>query len=150
MKRHNNQLRGIFLFACAALCFAAGLPSTSLADIFKYVDREGVMHFTNVPTHPDARKFISPPLLSSPQRTYVGPSVPSRSFYSSCNPANQKAFEPHIRLVCARHGLDSNLVKAVIRAESGFDSQAMSPKGAMGLMQLMAGHLPGLGRTRPF
>ena len=128
MKRISNQIGSIFLFACMLWFFSAASPSISIADIFKYVDREGVMHFTNVPTHPDARKFISPPLLAAPQRNYIAP-VPSRSFYSSCNPANQNAYDPHIRLVCQRHGVDYNLVKAVIRAESAFDSQAVSPKG---------------------
>ncbi len=47
------------------------------------------------------------------------------------------AFDPIIEDASARHGVDPRLVKAVIQVESGFQSRARSPKGAMGLMQLM-------------
>jgi len=46
-------------------------------------------------------------------------------------------YEPLIQQAAARHGVPANLVKAVIQAESAYQSRARSPKGAMGLMQLM-------------
>ena len=51
--------------------------------------------------------------------------------------AGEAAYADAIRSVAARNGLDAGLVRAVIRAESGFDPLAVSPKGAQGLMQLM-------------
>jgi soluble lytic murein transglycosylase-like protein len=51
--------------------------------------------------------------------------------------ARRKAFDAIIRDVARRHQVDVALVKAVIRAESDFVPQAVSPKGALGLMQLM-------------
>jgi soluble lytic murein transglycosylase-like protein len=47
------------------------------------------------------------------------------------------SFDPLIERASAQHGVDMRLVKAVIQVESGFQSRARSPKGAMGLMQLM-------------
>lgn len=43
----------------------------------------------------------------------------------------------HIQEASQQYGLDPDLVAAVVRAESGFRTRAVSPKGAMGLMQLM-------------
>lgn len=42
-----------------------------------------------------------------------------------------------INTIAAEHGLSPHLLKAVIATESGFNSRALSPKGAQGLMQLM-------------
>jgi len=47
------------------------------------------------------------------------------------------AYEEQIASSAARHGVDPFLVAAVISAESGFDADGVSPKGAVGLMQLM-------------
>jgi soluble lytic murein transglycosylase-like protein len=46
-------------------------------------------------------------------------------------------YEPHIARASAQHGVDPALVRAVIHVESRFERRARSPKGAMGLMQLM-------------
>jgi hypothetical protein len=47
------------------------------------------------------------------------------------------AYEPLIQQSAATHGVDAKLVKAVIQTESAYNPGARSPKGAMGLMQLM-------------
>ncbi len=56
-----------------------------------------------------------------------------------------KDLEPIILSASSRHGVDPALVKAVIRAESGFRSDAVSRTGAQGLMQLMPGTARALG-----
>jgi soluble lytic murein transglycosylase-like protein len=50
---------------------------------------------------------------------------------------NPAEFEPIINSCALQYGVDKSLVKAVIHAESGYDPNAVSAKGASGLMQLM-------------
>ncbi len=60
-------------------------------------------------------------------------------------PAVAERFEPLVEEHAGRHGLRADLVRAVIQVESGFNPTATSPKGAMGLMQLMPGTARELG-----
>jgi soluble lytic murein transglycosylase-like protein len=59
-------------------------------------------------------------------------------------------FEPLIREHATRHALRVELVRAVIQDESGYNPRARSPKGAMGLMQLMPATARQLGVRNPF
>ncbi|MBP8646085.1 MAG: lytic transglycosylase domain-containing protein [Syntrophobacteraceae bacterium] len=138
-------LPGAALFFCSITMV---LPSVE-AEIYRYVDRDGVMHFTNVPTQPQYRRVPNLPQIATLRPTYYR-FMPNRTATSTCRSFNQYAYDPHIRLVCGRYGLDDRLVKAVIKAESAFDPNAVSPKGAMGLMQLMPGTSRDLGVANPF
>ncbi|MCB0320870.1 MAG: lytic transglycosylase domain-containing protein, partial [Bdellovibrionales bacterium] len=59
-------------------------------------------------------------------------------------------FDSIIRSAAQRHGVDHCLVRAVVHAESGFNPEAVSPKGALGLMQIMPFNLRTLGIRDPF
>ena len=127
------------LFILASVLVSASLSG---AQMFRYVDKDGVLHFTNVPTLPNQVKTPTLPpyaadLVNNMHSSTPRPFYPFRSLAPSCNPLNQSLYDPHIKFACQQYGLDYNLVKAVIRAESAFDAGAVSPKGAMGLMQLM-------------
>ncbi len=61
-----------------------------------------------------------------------------------------REWEPLVAPIAARYNLDTELILRVIEAESGGDPRAVSPKGAMGLMQLMPGTARALGVSDPF
>ena len=89
------------------------------ADIYRYVDENGVMHITNLPTSPDYKLWIKE------RRVIIKAGI------------DMTKYGPLIQKAADKYKVDYSLVKAVIKAESNFNHKAVSPKGAQGLMQLM-------------
>ena len=109
----------------------------ALADIFVYIDKEGVMHFSNAPTHSRYRVYMKENSRSpAPVVNFLKPDTDK--------------YDHLIAQCCRLHGVDFALVKAVIRAESSFDPYAISSKGAEGLMQLMPETSKRLNVANPF
>jgi soluble lytic murein transglycosylase len=102
------------------------LPGRAAAEIFMYRDQRGGLHFSNAPADPGYQRWAP---------STVGFRVSSRTL--ALDRERRKAFDPLIAEAAERHRVDPALVKAVIRAESDFIPFARSPKGALGLMQLM-------------
>jgi soluble lytic murein transglycosylase-like protein len=119
------KLVGNVAVAVGLMMFLA--PSVTQGQIYMYRDSNGTVHFSNAPASAGYRPYSSPP-KSSHSPVYR---------YSRSSSARAKAFDSIIREAAARHRVDSALIKAVIRAESDFVPYARSPKGALGLMQLM-------------
>lgn len=109
------------------LALSAAFP-VSAADIYKYEDDEGVLHFTDAPTDRRFKIFMRDIKKDRLLRT---------NFRLSSCVGNPAEYEPIINSCALQYGVDKSLVKAVIHAESGYDPNAVSPKGASGLMQLM-------------
>jgi hypothetical protein len=84
-------------------------------------------------------------------KTRVWPQVYMRG---AATPWRGKLASPQVEAIIQKYanmyGVDPSLVRAVVRHESGFNSQAVSPKGAQGLMQLMPGTAALMGVRNPF
>ena len=63
---------------------------------------------------------------------------------------NKEALEPYIQEAAAKHGVNPDLVRAVVQTESQFNPLAVSPVGAKGLMQLMPNTAKAVGLEDPF
>ena len=128
----RNTLKLIATFSLAVIVlFVVVLPVE--ADIYRYIDENGVMHFTNTPT-------------SSIQeyRLYLKEKPQITQRYST------KKYDALISDASERHGVSFPLLKAIIKAESDFDPHAVSKKGATGLMQIMPENFKPLGIRDPF
>jgi soluble lytic murein transglycosylase-like protein len=103
------------------------LPDLSSAGIYKYVDENGTIHFTNCPRDPKFKLYIRE------SKEDVGDENNSSSSY--IKDSNQ--YDSLISEFSKKYQMDFALIKAIIRAESAFNPFAVSRKGAKGLMQLM-------------
>ncbi|MBM4348654.1 MAG: lytic transglycosylase domain-containing protein [Deltaproteobacteria bacterium] len=100
----------------------------SHAGIYRWVDENGVIHFTNCPRDAKFKLYIRE------SRDDVG----GEENHSNKAPIrDQSQFDTLIEEFSRKHNVDFALVKAMIRVESGFNPLAVSKKGAKGLMQLM-------------
>ncbi len=125
MENLNLMKYFITLVICFCLFF---ITSTSSAGIYKYVDESGTIHFTNCPRDPKFKLYIRE------SKEDVGDGINSPSI-SCIRDSNQ--YDSLISELSRKYQVDFALIKAIIRAESGFNPFAVSRKGAKGLMQLM-------------
>ena len=118
-----NSGRWILMVACIVLTV-----SSVSADIYRYEDEEGVVHFTDVPTDRRFKLFMRDLKKDKRLRT---------TFRLGDCARNPDEFASIINQCALEYGVDRSLVQAVIHAESGYNPNAVSRKGATGLMQLM-------------
>lgn len=119
----------VLLFFTALTIFV--IPCAK-ADIYLYVDGQGVLHFTNTPTTSNYKVYMS----EKPKY--------KKSHY------NIASYDDVIAEAAKRNGISSSLLKALIHVESYFNPKAVSKKGAMGLMQIMPENLEPLEISDPF
>ncbi len=113
------------------VCALVGVSTPATAQIHSWRDGAGVLTLSDRPQN----------AATGGVQVRVGTPMGARS-----NPL----FEPLIQQHARQNGVRADLVRAVIQVESAFNPRAVSPKGAMGLMQLMPGTARDLGVVDPF
>jgi soluble lytic murein transglycosylase-like protein len=123
MKMSLIQLCCAVLVCCVpSLCFGDG-------GIYSFVDARSGIHLTNVPDNNRYAVLIAPVTSDDAKRPRRAPSRAD----------GQGRYRVLIKRVAGRFGVEPALVRAVIAVESGYDPNAVSKRGASGLMQLMPG-----------
>jgi soluble lytic murein transglycosylase-like protein len=138
----------------ASLVLLAAPVFARAADIYGYVDAQGVAHFAAERLDERYQLFfkggqqfdtadgIAPLGIARAPADARGGTVPPAAqtllalFEAS---PNYKAAKAALHDAARTHSIDYELLQALVATESGFDAQAVSPKGALGLMQLMPG-----------
>ncbi len=121
------------------LGIAAFVPHNLSAAIYSYTDENGVLYFSNAPT--------------SSRYRYSGPesSTHASIYYPGYYPGTRMdSYDDIIHEASLQHGMQFELIKAMIHAESNFNPNAISRSGAIGLMQIMPKNLNAFGISDPF
>ncbi|HTV17589.1 MAG TPA: lytic transglycosylase domain-containing protein [Polyangiaceae bacterium] len=123
--------RGLVRLGALALGLAFwAQASDAQADIYRYVDKDGVIHFSNVTKRGK--------LVAKAKPSKGAPSVSGGSSAPSSDPAKTPdEYDAYIREAASLYQIPEALVRAVIRVESNFDPRAISRANAQGLMQLI-------------
>ena len=145
----TRRMPALFAAALAGLLWAGSVQ----AQIWAYIDERGVAHFSNSRIYERYELFVqagsvlevlsSPPAApdaarqARPEPASASPAQSRLMHYLTQSP-RYKAVQHLLKDAAQTYRLEPELLQALIAAESGFDTQAVSPKGAVGLMQLMA------------
>jgi soluble lytic murein transglycosylase-like protein len=129
-------LKTAFLTATLLMASAAAAHS----QIYTYVDADGLRHYTDVPDNNRYRLLI----MSPQDRTASG------DRYDSMLLAKAGQYDSIIEKAALSAAVEANLLRAVIVVESGFNSRAVSKRGAVGLMQLMPATATRFGVSNPY
>jgi soluble lytic murein transglycosylase-like protein len=127
----------VFQVLLVVACVCTLWPAQASAQIYAWRDANGTLVLSDRKLDASAKTYSVP---GSPQIRSTRP-VPSRV---------RDRFEPLVLEHARRNNLRPDLVRAVIQVESGFNPRARSPKGAMGLMQLMPATALELGVRNPY
>jgi soluble lytic murein transglycosylase-like protein len=125
------------LFIAAML---AAATAGAHAKIYTYLDADGVRHYTDVPDSNRYKLLV----MSSHDMTQSG------ERYNPALLARATQYDSIIETAAVSSAVEANLLRAVIVVESGFNSRAVSKRGAVGLMQLMPATASRFGVSNPY
>ncbi len=126
------------IIALVLLCWCS--ISLCNADIYGYVSKNGTIHLTNLVQHNPQYRFV---MSTAVYQSYNG--VPTIG-----NIIATHKYNSIIQSAADKYGVKRSLVSAVIMTESGFNPNAISQRGAQGLMQLMPATATRFGVEDPF
>lgn len=122
---------GAAFFVPGIVLCAAGVACAEGTQIYRSYDASGKPTFSDRPLNSTSQLFAVFDGRQLWPRAGTGPvSLPQLS-------SRRNALEPLVQRIAKMHGIHAALLKAVIEVESGFNARAVSPKGAIGLMQVM-------------
>jgi transglycosylase-like protein with SLT domain/uncharacterized protein DUF4124 len=116
------------------------IAPVSYADIYKYVDENGIICYTDAPFDKKADR------LREEQR----PPAPEKNQFARRRSDDTSDYHHIVHEKASAYNIDPSLIKAVIKTESNWNSRAISRKGAMGLMQLMPSTASDMNVHNPF
>jgi len=132
-----------WLLALLGLWLACAISQAALADVWKVVDENGNVQFTNEAPGKRGQLVISsngaaPPAADRLPATSAASAASAQTTVAVINasPAYQ-AVHGSLSAAALSYGVDYDLLKALVATESAFNAKAVSPKGAVGLMQIM-------------
>ncbi|MDY6903638.1 MAG: lytic transglycosylase domain-containing protein [Thermodesulfobacteriota bacterium] len=133
--KSSLQIPFLFLFFCMTGLFLASAGPVC-AEIYKYIDKDGVLHFTDRPNETGFHLYIDR------EERRPGVSYPSGLHTSR--------YDHWIDQAARKYNISFALLKAMIKVESDFNTAAVSRAGAKGLMQIMPQNFRHLGINDPF
>jgi soluble lytic murein transglycosylase-like protein len=124
----------------AASALAVVLLPAARAEVWGYVDDKGVAHFASDKVDERYELFfraLGQGASPGTPRAVAVPTAPPRLIAFFEVSPDYKQVQHHLRAASRTYGVDYELLKALIATESGFDASVVSPRGAVGLMQIM-------------
>ncbi len=122
-----------WVIAAATLAGAAG----ARAEVWAFVDGQGLAHVAPHQVDSRYRRVLGDAPGGSGTEAVPGKTDRADGLLLWLEIAPEvKSLVPLLREAAAAHGVDEELLKAVITVESGFNAKAVSPRGAIGLMQI--------------
>ena len=135
--------------ALAAVCLGLAIPSAARAELYSWVDRDGVIHLTNIGPNANYRPYAGNDVEGFGGQKPVVLIVPTgrpRVLY----PVNVSRFDPILHEAADHYRLPFAFLKAVAKVESNFNPRAVSRAQAKGLMQLIDSTAASMSVEDPF